>query len=99
MHIMRAEICFRNQKDLDAAASRLLDEDFDVCKLDVGEVDPENDDMSEEMGNEHVWLEASVLTDLGSDDFYRQVAALVEPFSGIVACCTYHPDDTEVSRS
>jgi hypothetical protein len=95
MHIMRAEICFRNQKDLDAAASR-LDEDFDVRKLDVGEVDPENDDMTEEMGDEHVWLEVSVLTDLGSDNFARQVDALVKPFGGVIACYTHRPDDTEV---
>ena len=70
---MRAEICFCNRDDMNAAASELIELDFAVRELDW--IDDESS---------AVWIVADALTALDPSSFFDRVSIVVDPFDGFV---------------
>jgi hypothetical protein len=70
---MRAEICFCNRDDMNAAASELIELDFEVRELDW--IDDESS---------AVWIVADTLTALDPTIFLDRVSTVVDPFDGFV---------------
>ena len=70
---MRAEICFLNRDDMNAASSELIKLDFEVRELDW------TDDMTSA-----VWIWAYALTALDQDGFLDWVCDVVDPLGGYV---------------
>ena len=70
---MRAEICFGNRDDMNAAASKLIELDFEVRELDW--IDDESS---------AVWIVADAITALDAYSFFDWVDIVVDPFDGFV---------------
>ena len=70
---MRAEICFLNRNNMNAASSELIELDFEVRELDW------TDDESSA-----VWIWAYTLTALDPTSFLDWVSNVVDPFDGYV---------------
>lgn len=71
---MIAEICFCNSNDLSSATATLIENGFEIERLDW--TDPE--------GGAHVWILAGALTELDQSHFLDQVIGIVDPYGGYV---------------
>ena len=71
---MTAEICFGHPDDLSSATPTLIDNGFEIERLDWA--DPE--------GGAHVWIMASSLIELDESGFLDWAAGIVDPHRGYV---------------